>query len=135
MNKEFVPYKEALALKELGFDEECFAVYNGNNIVYSDHHNEVSLNPNDYSNIFGEIILAPLYQQAFRWFRERLNLNHYIAPTPNSLMLADITNTNKEVRYKWRVIGRDDGVSKSYQEAEANCLNELIKIVKDDNNY
>ena len=23
MNKEFIPYEEALALKELGFDEEC----------------------------------------------------------------------------------------------------------------
>ncbi len=27
MNKEFVPYEETLTLKELGFDEECFAVF------------------------------------------------------------------------------------------------------------
>jgi hypothetical protein len=27
MEKDFVPYEEALALKELGFDEPCFAVY------------------------------------------------------------------------------------------------------------
>lgn len=27
MNKEFVPYEQALALKELGFDEPCFAYY------------------------------------------------------------------------------------------------------------
>ena len=26
MTKEFVPYNEALELKELGFDESCFAV-------------------------------------------------------------------------------------------------------------
>ena len=25
MNKEFVPYEESLALKELGFDEPCLA--------------------------------------------------------------------------------------------------------------
>ncbi len=27
MNKEFIPYEQALALKELGFDEPCFAWY------------------------------------------------------------------------------------------------------------
>mgnify|MGYP007090448756 CR=1 FL=1 len=27
MNKEFVPYTEALALKELEFDEPCFMTY------------------------------------------------------------------------------------------------------------
>ena len=27
MEKEFIPYTEALALKELGFDEPCFANY------------------------------------------------------------------------------------------------------------
>ncbi len=27
MEKDFIPYEEALALKELGFDEPCFAVY------------------------------------------------------------------------------------------------------------
>jgi hypothetical protein len=25
MEKEFIPYEQALALKELGFDEPCFA--------------------------------------------------------------------------------------------------------------
>ena len=28
MNKEFIPYEQALALKELGFDEPCFGYYN-----------------------------------------------------------------------------------------------------------
>lgn len=27
MNKEFVPYEQALALKELGFNETCIAFY------------------------------------------------------------------------------------------------------------
>ncbi len=29
LEKEFVPYEQSLALKELGFDEPCFAFYNG----------------------------------------------------------------------------------------------------------
>lgn len=27
LDKEFIPYQEALALKELGFDEPCFGFY------------------------------------------------------------------------------------------------------------
>jgi hypothetical protein len=27
MEKEFIPYEQALALKELGFDEKCFATW------------------------------------------------------------------------------------------------------------
>jgi hypothetical protein len=27
MNKEFIPYEQALALKELGFDEPCLGFY------------------------------------------------------------------------------------------------------------
>ena len=54
MNKEFVSYEQALALKELGFDEPCMSSRDINN---------------------GEgLIQLPLYQQAFRWFREKHNL-------------------------------------------------------------
>jgi hypothetical protein len=28
MNKEFIPYEQALELKELGFDEHCFCFFN-----------------------------------------------------------------------------------------------------------
>ena len=28
MNKEFIPYEQALELKELGFNEPCLAIYN-----------------------------------------------------------------------------------------------------------
>ena len=31
MEKDFIPYEEALALKELGFDEPCLAFYDGKN--------------------------------------------------------------------------------------------------------
>ena len=44
MEKEFVPYKIALELKDLGFDESCFGFYSQNNslIYYQD-------SPNDYN--------------------------------------------------------------------------------------
>ena len=36
MQKEFIPYEQALALKELGFDEPCFAVYIDKTLIMED---------------------------------------------------------------------------------------------------
>ena len=68
MNKEFIPYEQALELKELGFDEPCMAFYEpGNKEV-----KVVGVNQryNDPSLLTVTDFCAPLYQQAFRWFRE-----------------------------------------------------------------
>ena len=34
MKNEFIPYEQALALKGLGFDEECFSFYNAIGELY-----------------------------------------------------------------------------------------------------
>jgi len=89
MNKEFIPYEQALELKTLGFDEPCLAhligfgdgtiengkyvinyqqVFYPNDFIKSDDKaEELGLHP------FG-ICKVPLYQQAFRWFREKHDL-------------------------------------------------------------
>jgi hypothetical protein len=36
MNKEFIPYEEAIALKELGFDELCLAYYQKSSVIGDD---------------------------------------------------------------------------------------------------
>ena len=64
MKNEFVPYDIALALKELGFDEPCIG-------YFTEDTNEFRF-PKGVSD-FGKLG-APLYQQAFRWFREKYNL-------------------------------------------------------------
>ena len=74
MEKEFLPYDESLALKELGFDEQCLALYDLDGkitIEFVNWKNAVN-RKNNY------LISAPLYQQAFRWFREKYNLNSFI---------------------------------------------------------
>jgi hypothetical protein len=64
MKNEFVPYKEALALKELGFDYCCFCSYNS--------EGKLAGNYGTYYKIhLSEVTIAPLFQQAFRWFREK----------------------------------------------------------------
>ena len=120
MEKEFVPYKQSLELKELGFDEPCFGFYNnadGN--VWIKHTIDESI-----KNIYTGDFEAPLYQQAFRWFREKYNLHSYIVDSKS---------------YKWYFniddMTIDDVISevlyfKTYEEAELACLKKLIEIVK-----
>ena len=73
MNKEFIPYEQALELKELGFDEGCLARYfeDGKSIFYTQ------------SKIFKDCIPAPLYQQAFRWFRKKYKFTYSIVGNTN----------------------------------------------------
>jgi hypothetical protein len=70
MKKEFIPYEQALALKELGFNEPCFFSY--------DYWNTEHLANSYYDyvnyNIREKIVSAPLYQQAFRWLYQKLGL-------------------------------------------------------------
>lgn len=84
MNKEFIPYSEALELKELGFNEPCLAFYDGKGtqqIYFNSYRN----GSGDYEPFkkserltwFG----APLYQQAFRFFREKYKFTYSIGNT------------------------------------------------------
>ena len=122
MEKEFVPYTEALALKELGFDEKCLMYWNdyGKEFKFS----LKLLNRIDFWSI--NYIEAPTYSQAFRWFREKYNLISEILwtsalPTHNTFT-AIIKSEEKIVKMTECDI---------YEEAELECLKKLIEIVKD----
>ena len=106
MKNEFIPYEQALALKGLGFDEPCLAAYltAGRFLDISEY-----VNHGDYR------ILAPLYQQAFRWFREKHGLwqfiefddNHYNPVVQSSLVYYCDT----------------------YEEGEVDCLYKFIILI------
>jgi hypothetical protein len=68
MNKEFLPYEQASALKELGFGEPCLAMFDEYKIF---EYNSILHN----ANILIDCVSAPLYQQAFRWLRETHNID------------------------------------------------------------
>jgi len=112
MNKEFIPYEQALELKELGFDEECLAIYNINEELETGY----------YQNKY--VIAAPLYQQAFRWFREKHNLLYTIEEVweeDTEYYVVEITTHNRV----------DDFLQEcTYEEAELACLKKLIELVK-----
>ena len=47
MEKEFIPYEQALALKELGFEEECLDFYDDNKELFYNHENKEKMRLED----------------------------------------------------------------------------------------
>lgn len=121
--QEFIPYQQALELKELGFDELSLDAYykttdGGVSLVrFPDEERQI--------NYPFERIPAPLYQQAFRWFREKYELIFHIECDYNSFL-----------GYKdgyipiYSLYPYSHDCYKTYEEAELACLNKLIEIVK-----
>ena len=120
MNKEFIPYEEALALKELWFDESTLFTYYRKKIGYIKNSIKGGTPPN---LPFPQYVPAPLYQQAFRWFREKYGYQHNI---DICLSLEDF------ITIKHRDIGmvyESKDTYKTYEEAEFACLKKLIEII------
>ena len=131
MTKEFIPYEQALALKELGFDYPCVAIYiegrfmfSGGSVTYKSGHK------------YYPKYAAPLYQQAFRWFREKYNLQHEILRSGTKMWLLTIKEIDKVTKHEvfnGRVykLEEDNWIEPvDYEEAELACLRKLIEIVK-----
>jgi hypothetical protein len=126
MNKEFIPYEQALALKELGFDEPCFKGYTEEYktlIAFSNTHTNTSVR----NTLPTKPFTAPLYQQAFRWFREKYNLICRVSVTSYGCTLDEqefycvITSKYGTASYE---------IFNTYEEAELDCLKKLIEIIK-----
>ena len=135
MEKEFIPYEQALELKKLGFDEPCFGEWQnlktGKNLVVDDEDRVYDI------SILGADIKAPLYQQAFRWFREKYSWQHSIDPTSdqhsfklgyNYWIWNNKTGEEHHTMPKNRPTG--DWEYETYEEAEDACIDKLIEIVK-----
>jgi hypothetical protein len=133
MNKEFVPYEESLALKELGFDEPCmyYVDEQNNSFIYN-----FQTHPDEFIEWCGvTVISTPLYQQAFRWFREKYNLRGFIGFRPNvkqfDCHIYDMSLSGKEyVKQRTMEEYNKDPKVGTYEEAELACLKKLIEIVK-----
>ena len=131
MTKEFCTYNQALALKELGFDEPCFAVYYDTKEFKT--YTGVWVKFNSEFNGKG-VMSAPLYQQAFRWFREKHGLLHDITLTLN---INDELESFYILIHKLNglVMNEDDDIelnvkTTNKEEAESACLDKLIEICK-----
>jgi len=157
MEKEFIPYEQALELKDLGFDEPCFGFYGTDGYLYIQY----ARNGNIFKRNNG--CLSPTFSQIFRWFREKYNIHYAMKPILGSKngydsfpILGgdyDIFITNKGTQnsyYMGYPVGEwftatldmfDEGETLedlnihplTYEEAELECLKKLFEIVKGQN--
>lgn len=97
MNKEFVPYEQALELKELGYDLESVSGYS-------------------YPDSDKLLTQAILYQQAFRWFREKYNFTYSIGSTNIGVVHTFTTHLLQD--------------NATFEEAQFECLKKLIETAK-----
>jgi len=144
MTQEFVPYEQALELKELGFDEPCITFYpkedkmgfNGKYHSIKEGYKNSTVNDiwiKRYKKDF-ECVAAPTYSQCFRWFRENYNLVYQINYLYNgNYQVVILKNTHEymELIQDLEYACVDEIPDNySYEEAELVCIIKLIEIVK-----
>ena len=115
MESLFCPYEQALALKELGFEEPCMRGWDKNGKIWYHPDSDIVLD-------------NPTFSQAFRFFREKYGL-HYI-----------ICKNIQMDGYGYREVilipymeENENTIFKTYEEAEVECLVKLIEIAKEQN--
>jgi len=137
MKKEFVTYGLALRMKGLGFNEDCFARYEGKltplgekplifEFTFANLPN--TENKVGYPNYPYQDVEAPTYSQAFRWFESK-GYRNYVASNQfgGKVNYWFAITPPEELTYS-DVEGRS-----TKEEAELACLEKLIEIVEQKN--
>jgi hypothetical protein len=120
---DFIPFKEAVQLANLGFDRltrennyECFAYYYDEEFCYN--HNMRLHHKHDLS----KTIWAPLYQQAFVFFMEKYNLNQQVG------------RSNKSGKWYFDPFEGEDclnnGPYDNFHQARLALLQKMIQFIK-----
>lgn len=128
MDKEFITYEQALALRELGFNEPCLGYYVGKDReVYVSNEDVIApFTPNLDSKV---MFRAPTYSQAFRWFREKLEVESFVR---YKYELAVKSGYYFKIDHPkiFNFMDYDSKAYKTHPEAESACLDKLIEISK-----
>lgn len=131
MEKEFVSYELSLALKEIGYQSPSpIGGYRGGAIFYYDKGSELFYDGLPmYSSSYHEgQIIAPLYSQAFRWFREKHFIHSniiWLDETKSWAISINKMKYYKNIKDKYRSYLSFS----TYEEAQLECLEKLIEIV------
>ena len=124
MNKEFIPYQQALDLESIGFN------------IRPDFGNQTSLYGKEGRHIFYTnygvmgsgidegYIYAPTFSQSFRWFREKYNLKPQMTTSWGEWDFYIPESEYNDIPI------RESSDSWNYDDAELACLKKLIEIIK-----
>lgn len=138
--EDFINYTEALALKELGFDGDCFAIWSGfdeKNFSVTDtirlYSSGFRINGTQSSTFYindfnSRRVSAPTFSQAFKFFREKYELHSYIERLTSGAFIYKIDWFEEDIHNKivWEC------KSYSFEETELECLKKLIELVKNE---
>ena len=145
MEEDFLLYPEAFALKELDSDIKCYGYFDKDGKFYP---MGTVVSPDDIHfglfipkyNISNSLVGAPLYQQAFKWFRKNHSLYHnvwnYTHSEPSHKNIPN--GFTFSIDEDWLcIVGKnpETGLFEKYydshEEAELACLQKLIELVKE----
>lgn len=121
--KDFIPYEEALELNKLGFELDKDSVFGYWNLIehgkdWWTFDTRIHMDSVDY-------IEAPTFSQAFRFFREKYDLQCWIHDGGYvGKCCIKITGYNHDKFYF------SSSEPMEYEEAELDCLKGLIELVK-----
>lgn len=139
MQENFTPYNEAIELKKLRYTEPCFSFYSCDNkdkIYYCVDPDDLTLNwdnhsKHDYNNLsYVYRTSAPLYQQVFKWFRDKHNLQSVIESNANHEIHGKKTYSITIFYSFGNCFFDKEGEYNTYEEAELSCVQKLIEILK-----
>jgi hypothetical protein len=123
MKEHFVTYEQALALKELGFEEPCIG-------WMADWNKGIHLGEHEPSHHHKSSCNAILKSQVFKWFREVHKIHGSYGTTSdsreeiNGYCISNFIDGNRNyLHINWEV--------GTYEEAESECIDKLISIIKE----
>jgi hypothetical protein len=121
-NTEFIPYQEAISLKNLGFNDPCDAVYDPQGQLKNDENTPI-LEENG--------VFAPTFQQSFLFFKEKYRIFSEISIQSNGICGFFISKTVDKGQKSYP-INRE---SEAHTDTELSCLRSLIEMAKNSQKY
>ena len=126
--EDFVTYNQAVKLKELGFDWECYAYY-----LYDDKLNigrQLQKYNSEWHLINLGYISAPTLAQVQKWFREEYNIDICI--------MRSFAFTNPSYRYEILMNNDYEDMTQrvsmpttSYEHALSSAINKVLEFLKE----
>lgn len=124
MKEYFLNYEQALAVKQLGFKENCTAMYFTKNPLYNYDIGELCYSQEggflqDF-NSENDRVSAPLKSQFFKWIREKYGLHSFVFIFDEGFGYET---------YKEGVTQTNDSFD-TYEQAENACIDKIIELIK-----
>lgn len=125
MDKNYVNYDEAICLKMLGYDQITTNYYGKKKKITTSDKPQSKV-----PDLFKTFCLAPLYQEVFRWFREKHNLHATIIfsekPDRFDYYIQNMITSKKSKGARLAMNKKEKIGDMSYEEAQSACLKQLI---------